>query len=219
MVDTDRTPNGLAAFQRVLVLGPHVDDAEFGCGGAIARLVEQNSEVRCVAFSAAERSVPDGYSTDVLRTEAQEAGRVLKLSALEIKAYPVRDFPAHRQEILEDLIALRGEFQPDLVLLPSTNDIHQDHAVIAAEGLRAFKTCTILGYEMPWNNVSFTTSSMISLEERHIQRKIEALSCYPSQAFRAYADPDFVRALARTRGVQIEAQFAEAFEVLRWVIR
>jgi len=50
-------------------------------------------------------------------------------------------------------------------------------------------------------------------------KKIEALNCYESQRCRAYFDDDFIQSLARTRGVQINASYAEAFEVIRWVIR
>ena len=109
--------------------------------------------------------------------------------------------------------------QPDLVFIPSPNDLHQDHKVIAEEGIRAFKKSTILGYEMPWNNISFNTISFIPLEERHIKKKIDALRCYETQRYRSYLSEDFIRSLARTRGTQIEVEYAEAFEVIRWVFR
>ena len=47
---------------RVLVLAPHTDDGEFGCGGTMARLVEAGSDVRYVAFSIATRSLPEGFA-------------------------------------------------------------------------------------------------------------------------------------------------------------
>src|SRR5581483_8652265 len=40
----------IEAWRRVLVLAPHTDDGEFGCGGTMARLVEAGAEVRYVAF-------------------------------------------------------------------------------------------------------------------------------------------------------------------------
>ena len=85
--------------------------------------------------------------------------------------------------------------------------------------MRAFKECTILGYEQPWNNITFDTTAFVLLEDRHLRKKIEALNCYESQRCRAYFDDDFIQSLARTRGVQINACYAEAFEVIRWVIR
>lgn len=50
-----------------VVLAPHVDDAEMGCGGTLAKLVEEDVTVYYVAFSIAETSVPKGYPEDILR--------------------------------------------------------------------------------------------------------------------------------------------------------
>jgi LmbE family N-acetylglucosaminyl deacetylase len=44
--------------ERVLVLDPHTDDGEFGCGGTISRFLEQGMEVFYAAFSTAAESVP-----------------------------------------------------------------------------------------------------------------------------------------------------------------
>ncbi len=209
-----------SVFQRVLILAPHTDDGELGCGGTIAKLVEGGDDVYYVAFSAAERSVPAGMPRDVLRHEVKQATGILGIPPgnLLIFDYEVRDFPLHRQAILEDLIRLQRELRPNLVLLPAFHDIHQDHITVASEGLRAFKTTTILGYELPWNNMTFNTTAFVFLEERHIESKIKALSCYVSQRGRRYANGDFIRSLARARGIQIGAEYAEAFEVIRWVL-
>jgi LmbE family N-acetylglucosaminyl deacetylase len=133
--------------------------------------------------------------------------------------YNVRIFNERRQDILQELIGLREKINPDIIFMPSLRDIHQDHNVIANEGLRAFKFSSILAYEMPWNNLSFNTSSFVILEERHIQKKVDALKEYKSQSHRAYCNEEFIRSLARTRGVQINAQYAETFEVVRWIIK
>ena len=102
--------------------------------------------------------------------------------------------------------------------MPSVNDIHQDHHTVAQEGIRAFKFSSILAYEVPWNNLTFHTSSFCILEERHINKKVEALNEYKSQAHRPYANEEFIRSLARTRGVQINAKYAECFDVVRWIL-
>jgi LmbE family N-acetylglucosaminyl deacetylase len=44
-------------FKRVLILAPHTDDGEFGCGGTINKLIEEGSEIYYAAFSACEQSV------------------------------------------------------------------------------------------------------------------------------------------------------------------
>ena len=208
-------------FKRILVLSPHTDDGELGCGGTLARLIEEKCEVHVAAFSSSEASVPEGLPKNILEVEWNKSMESLGIpeSNRHLFGFPVRFFPQHRQEILEHLIKFRDGLKPDLVFLPSRDDLHQDHQVIALEGLRAFKGTSILGYEIPWNNILFETRSFIHLQERHVQRKIDALECYKSQSFRGYANREFIFSLARTRGVQIEVPYAEVFEAIRWIIR
>ena len=207
-------------FERVLVLAPHTDDGEFGCGGTISRFIEEGKEVYYAAFSTAEESVPPPWPKDILKTEVREATKRLGIPEDNVIIYnfEVRKLGYSRQEILEELVSLRNQLQPELVFLPSPNDLHQDHLTIAEEGIRAFKTTSILGYEIPWNNIKFQTESFVILSEKHIESKIYTLDAYNSQKHRSYANADFIKSLARTRGVQIGATFAEVFEVIRLVI-
>ncbi|MBN1296748.1 PIG-L family deacetylase [bacterium] len=208
-------------FSKILVLSPHTDDCELGCGGALARFIDEGREVHVAAFSTCAESLPDGLPTDTLEKEWNASLDVLGVPAAgrHLFQFPVRYFPDHRQDILEHMIHFRDQLEPDLVMLPSPQDLHQDHQIIAMEGLRAFKGTSILGFEIPWNNILFETRSFIHLEERHIARKIAALQCYRSQNFRGYAKPEFIFSLARTRGVQIEVPYAEVFEAIRWIIK
>ena len=206
---------------RIVILAPHTDDGEFGCGGTIARFLEEGSDVHYVAFSAAERSVPEGWERDTLRKEVREATAILGIPSanLSVLNYDVRNFPEVRQQILEDMIVLNKDLQPDIVFLPSTSDTHQDHRTVSEEGFRAFKKTTILGYELPWNNLQFQTSSFVQIEERHLKLKIDALKAYRSQYHRSYATEEFVRSMAIMRGVTIDSKFAESFQVVRWIMR
>ena len=212
--------SALKGIERVLVLAPHTDDGEFGCGATIARLSAQGAEVTYVAFSAAEQSVLPHLPRDILRTEVYQATERLGIVGERciVLGYQVRQFPSQRQQILEDLVALNSSLRPQVVFLPSPTDTHQDHSVIAAEGFRAFKRCSMLGYEVPWNNLDFRTSCFVEISEEDLRTKIDALSMYRSQAHRAYASEEFIRSLATVRGVQIGKRYAESFEVIRWVL-
>lgn len=206
--------------KRVLVLAPHTDDGEFGCGGTIAKFIEEGHEVTYAAFSACQQSVLPQFPSDILITEVKAATKVLGIKSenLLLFDYDVRTFGYRRQDILDDLIRIRQDLKPELIFMPDLQDVHQDHATIATEGLRAFKFSSILSYELPWNNLSFTTSSFVHLEEKHVQTKVNALKEYQSQAHRPYSDEDFLRSVARTRGVQIGTKYAEAFNIVRWII-
>ncbi len=172
-----------------------------------------------MAFSIATKSLPAGFPPDTLAREVREATAVIGIppEALAIHDFEVRTFPEHRQEILELLIVLWEESRPDAVLMPGLRDIHQDHQVVAAEGLRAFKRTTVLGYEIPWNNLNFDSQVYVALERAHVERKVAALACYESQQHRNYANPDYIWNLARTHGINVGRDYAEVFEVYRIV--
>lgn len=208
----------LETAQKILILAPHTDDGEFGCGGSISKWIEEGKEVFYATFSACKQSVLPQFPEDILITEVKAATATLGIPSknLILYDYEVRTFNYRRQEILDDLIKLRTKLKPDLVVMPSLNDIHQDHKTIAEEGLRAFKFFSILCYEMPWNNLTFNTTCFNLLEQKHVSKKIAALKEYKSQAHRPYSNPEFTKGLALNRGIQINAEFAEVFEVLRW---
>jgi len=149
--------------KRVLILAPHTDDGEFGCGGSIARFIQEGKEIYYVAFSTAEESVPEPWPKDILKTEVKEATKRLGISRenVIILDFKVRKLSYHRQEILEKHCKIKNDIRPDLVFLPSSNDLHQDHSTVSTEGVRAFKNTTILGYEIPWNNIQFQAESFI----------------------------------------------------------
>jgi LmbE family N-acetylglucosaminyl deacetylase len=209
----------VAVNDRILVLAPHTDDGELGCGGTISRMVEEGREVYYAAFSTAAESVPPPFPPDILEKEVREGTKVLGIPAanLLVYKYRVRHLPHMRQEILEELVRMKREIDPATVFLPSAQDLHQDHQTIHLEGLRAFKTVTVLGYELPWNNLSFDYRHFCILTRAHVQTKIAALRCYQSQQHRSYTQEDFIWSWARTRGGQIMVEYAEAFDVLRWV--
>jgi len=210
----------LTRFKNVYVLAPHTDDGELGAGGTISKLIELGANVYYFAFSTAEKSVPKGFPKNSLSVEVLNATKRLGIDSKNVIVYDyeVRKLNYARQEILEDLIKHRKNLKPDLVLMPSLNDIHQDHATIANEGLRAFKEVTILGYELIWNNLTFNSISFVKLDKKHIQLKCDALKEYKSQNGRAYMSEEFIFSLAKPRGVQIGCDYAESFEVVRLVI-
>jgi len=209
-------------MENVLILSPHTDDAELGSGGTIIRFIEEQKNILWVVFSTAEESLPSGVPPDSLVIEFKEVmGRLgLIENNFKIHHFKVRYLCDSRQEILEELIKVRKDFEPDLVIGPSLHDFHQDHSVVANEMVRAFKTTSsIICYELPWNHISFETQFFSKLQKSYIDRKVDVLKSYKSQfeKGRHYFSEEFVRGLASTRGAQVETDYAEAFEVIRWV--
>jgi LmbE family N-acetylglucosaminyl deacetylase len=203
----------------VLVLSAHTDDAELGCGGTIARLVSHGAEVFVVAFSMAEETLPPGSRPDRLRCEFFKAMTKLGVEPGHacVHQYPVRRLSQHRQEVLEELVKLKRQLEPEVVFVTSSTDVHQDHQVLYGEAVRAFRDITLWGYELPWNHLTFSPHGFVELKREHLDRKWAALQEYESQfeLQRSYFCKDFIYGLAKVRGEQIKAEYAEAFEVTR----
>jgi len=208
-------------MENILILSPHTDDGELGCGGTISKLIREGKNILWLAFSTASESLPPHMPSDTLKIEFTNVARSLGLKDHQFKTYDykVRKLHESRQEILEELVKIRSEFNPDLVIGPSLNDHHQDHEVIANEMIRAFKTsASIISYELPWNHLNFSTQFFVELTEEDLESKKQMLAHYKSQLIveRHYFTKEFVEGIARTRGTQINTKYAEAFEVIRW---
>ena len=203
--------------ERILVICPHTDDGEFGCAGTMAKLIEAGKSVYITVFSSCERSVPEPFPKNILQTEFHQSCDILGIppSNRKLFNYDVRKFSYHRQQILEDLINLRQQWRPDLVFIPSKQDIHQDHSTVHYECMRAFKFGTIISYELPWNNYEFQTNCYVSIDDNHLHKKMQAIDQYHSQKHRPYANPDFIRSLALVRGLQCGHKYAECFTIER----
>ena len=203
----------------ILVLSPHTDDAELGCGGTIVRALEEGADVHVLVFSAAEESRPPGTPPTILKDECRAAMSRLGVAPanLQIEGFPVRRLSAHLLEVLVELIRARARVQPATILTPASSDVHQDHQVVHAACLRAFKDLTIWGYELPWNHVGFEANAFVRLDRRHLDTKWTALQEYQTQFAlnRSYFSWAFIDALALVRGTQIKVPYAEAFEVER----
>jgi len=211
-------------MNNILVLSPHTDDAELGCGGTIAKFIKEGKNIFWIVFSTADESLPDNMAKDTLANEFKKVTKSVGLTRknFEIYHFPVRKLSDHRQEVLEELVKFRKSFKPDLVIGPSLNDFHQDHTVVANEMIRAYKSSSnIICYELPWNHIQFNTQLFIQLSDEFIRTKIKMMNVYKSQFYlkRTYFNRDFIKGLARTRGSQINVNYAEAFEVVRWRIK
>lgn len=198
----------------IFAIAPHVDDVELGAGGTIAKLVQHNN-IYYIGLS-----LPPLVKPDVLLSEFRESAKVLgiKDENILLKEYDPRNLFDARSEILQFFYDLNKKFKPDLVLLPNSKDIHQSHEVVFAEGRRAFKYATILGYELPWNSFDFKMDLFIELTKQDVDTKVKAVNAYSTQKSRMFFSNDIVGDLARVRGKQIGKEYAECFEVIRIIL-
>lgn len=185
----------------------------------MARWIDEGATIFTGVFSTAEASLPAGSRPYRLRDECHSALDEIGVPRDNryVFDFPVRELGYHRQEVLDRMITMAREVEPEVVLVPAGADLHQDHAVVYQESLRAFRHLTLMGYELPWNHITFPTQAFVVLEEAHLRRKWTALSRYQSQLEleRPYFSYEFIEAMARVRGIQVKAAFAEAYEMIR----
>jgi LmbE family N-acetylglucosaminyl deacetylase len=217
-----RTPVMIWNVEKVLVLSAHTDDMEVGAGATVRMLLENGASVKSVVFSDCKKSVNTSkHPIDILRKECQAAAHHMGIDDLVIMDLPVRELPAHRQDILETIYSLRQNNTFDLVLTTWQGDLHQDHKVVAEETLRAFmKTdVSVLSYEIPGNSPGFTPEVFVSLTEDDVEKKIEMLHLYKSQVERrGYFHINAVKSVMGYQGHHIGAPYAEAFVQQRGVV-
>jgi len=205
-------------LKNVLIVAPHADDAEIGCGGVISRLIRSGSKVTVAVFCVDPKVLPPGMESNDWAKEQALSAEFLGFDLI-VYGYEMRKLSNRRQHVLEQLVSLRDTINPDCVFIPSTFDIHQDHKCISEEGVRAFKDRKLLGYELFWNHIGLhQTQTYFRLSSKDIANKIKAISIFKTQTWRPFCDPTITAGHARCRGIQINTKYAEAFEVIRWVI-
>jgi len=116
----------------ILVIAPHPDDGELGCGGLLARAKSEGQSTGILDLTEGELS---SKGTVSLRyKEATEAARILGLDYRGNLAIPdgtIADTHSQRKVLAKTL----RELKPRMVLAPLESDRHPDH--LAASRLSA----------------------------------------------------------------------------------
>ena len=204
--------------RRVLILAPHTDDAELGMGGTIARMQREGAVITVIAFSSADESLPPGFEKGTTRAEFSESMRLYQVDGFDVLNFKVREFPRDRQALLEELIKIRKDVAPDIIFCPASEDVHQDHKTVYQETLRAFRLCSILGYELPWNCFNLRANFFIHINEQDFQKKLESIQLYKSQLAKEsiYLNETFLTSQLQQNGARLGRNgLFEAFEVIR----
>lgn len=198
--------------RRVCFIGAHPDDIEIGCGALLAHLA-QITDIRCVTLSDNRKNKELVHLVD----EHYRSMAVLGISEDQIILgdFETRRFPHARQEILEYLIQLNRSFQPDIVFVHTRSDIHQDHATVTDEALRAFRGKTVLGFDVIRSSYGFFPNFLVGVTEEEVEKKIDALAEYHTYDNRYYFNPEITRATLIRNGALAERPYAEGFDILR----
>jgi LmbE family N-acetylglucosaminyl deacetylase len=197
----------------VLAIGAHPDDIEIGAGGLLLQLAERKPRVRYVVLTGtAER-----------HEEARNAAHSFMPAAdlaIDLFGLPEGRLPAAWGSVKEILEDIARSCSPDVIIAPSSGDAHQDHRTIGELVPTVFRDQLYLAYEIPkWDGDMSRPSMYVPLPASTAHRKVELLhKCFPSQRNRDWWDDEVFLGLARLRGVECRARYAEAFGCSKSVI-
>ncbi|HCS40719.1 MAG TPA: hypothetical protein DIW44_14200 [Anaerolineaceae bacterium] len=198
--------------KKVCFIGAHPDDIEIGCGALIAHIASQ-TEVKCVTLSDNQKNP---LLTNVVK-EHYNSMAVLGVPKENVIVceFETRRFPEQRQEILEYMFKLNQDFRPEIVFVHTKADIHQDHATVTGEALRAFRGTTVMGFDVVRSSYGFFPSFLVEVTEADVEKKIAAMAEYHTYDNKYYFDPAVTRATLIRHGALAERPFAEGFDILR----
>lgn len=201
-------PRALDRPLRLLAIGAHADDIEIGCSATLLRLLAEypGAEFRYVVFSA----------TPERELEARRAAAELGASKIDIHhfrdGYMPWDEPVN---VKQTMAALRAEFDPDIVFTHRRDDLHQDHACIAALTWNSFRDHLVLEYEIPKYEGDLGHPNMyVPVPEAIARKKIDlALRHFATQVGKSWFRAETFEAIMRLRAVECNAAtgWAEAF--------
>lgn len=196
----------------MLFVGAHPDDIELGCGALIAQ-ISSHAEIICATLSDNQKNPAHKKLLD----EQQRSMQVLGVAGEQVIVgeFETRKFQRDRQEILEYLYDLNRMHQPDVVFVHTDADIHQDHAVVTKEALRAFRGTTLLGFDVLRSSYGFFPHFLVEVSEQEVEAKVKALECYRTYAGKYYFDPAIIRSTLIRHGALAERPYAEGFDILR----
>ncbi|SDJ42918.1 PIG-L deacetylase family protein [Streptomyces indicus] len=201
---------------RVVAVGAHCDDIAIGAGGTLLALCRARPGLRVdvlvLSGGGSAREQEEQAALTAFCPDAELALTVLKL--------PDGRMPAHWEEAKSAVEELRLRTAPDLVLSPRTDDAHQDHRGLARLMTTAFRDHLVLGYEIAkWDGDLGRPVAYQPLTPETAEEKVRLLEeHYPSQHHRSWYDREAFLGLARIRGIECHARYAEAFAVTKLVL-
>ena len=202
--------------KKILALGAHPDDIEYGCGGTLLKLSDTGHEIFLYVLTDGAKAA----SPEVRRQEQEKAALQLKAQEVFWGGFTDAQLPDDHAIItsLEKVVRL---IQPDEIYFPYHKDTHQDHRKLSRAALVASRSTTKVLCFDGWSTLDFNPVVFVDIDDV-IERKKALLACHASQSQRELEYnqnkiEDAIEATARFRGLQARIRHAEAFLPVRFV--
>jgi N-acetylglucosamine malate deacetylase 1 len=217
---------------KILVIAPHPDDEVLGCGGAMARHVEEGDKVYlCIVTKAYSPEWSQSFISKRSK-EMAKAAKILGVEETQLLDFPTVKLDTLPQKDINQAIAKAvKKVDPEIVYIPYKGDLNMDHRIVyesSLVALRPMDNCVrrILAYEVlsetEWGKPiePFYQNVYIDISKT-LKKKLDAMKAYPSE-LKKLPHPrslEVIEALARKRGSEAGMMYAEAFMLIREAVR
>jgi len=223
--------------KRTLVVAAHPDDEVLGCGGTMARMASEGTDVFCLILGEGVTSRDDCRDAsrrtkelEELRSTARRANELLGVRDVFFASLPDNRFDSvdllDVVKIVEEHVAV---LRPERVFTHSGGDLNNDHSVVSRAVLTACRPlpeASVKGVfffpvlsSTEWNFESAFRPNYYVDIVKFLEAKLEAMRIYSSE-LREWPHPRSLRAMeyeARLWGAYVGKQAAEAFRIVRLV--
>lgn len=196
--------------KKILIVGAHPDDIEFGLGGTLNKIKDE--DIKIVIFSDSSNINGESILDEVKNSlDVYQQGFALYKDIITMSFFKSEDV------IKQRLYEIKTSFNPDIIFCTSPRGVNSDHVVLAKCVQNVFQEQTILSYELMRGDYDFVPNFYVKLDQSDVDKKLQSLSCYKTQQKRIYSASKLLNSHLMFRGGQIGSEYAEAFEVNRLV--
>ncbi len=201
---------------RILAMGAHPDDIEYGCGGSLHRAVDHGHDVFLMVLT-------DGGITPGIDRQAEQEKAAAFLGAKDLVwgGFPDTALTAGRELIVAIEKALK-QTGPDLVLVNNPEDAHQDHRALASCATTACRYIQSVLFYHDYTSLNFAPDTFVDIHD-YLEPKKQMLACHASQVNKDYPTGldllESVTALAAYYGFMGKTKYAEGFRPLRHLLK
>jgi LmbE family N-acetylglucosaminyl deacetylase len=205
----------------VLAIGAHFDDAEIGCGGALAKHRAQGDRVIIQVITHSEYTNHDGTQfrgDGVAYSEGKKAAEMLDCELI-CNNYETKQVQFN-YKLIEDINRVIDNNDIDLIYTHWDHDVHQDHQAIGKATLSAGrKVNRILMYQsnLYMNTKMFLANYFVDISEfiDIKQKSILAHSTEVSKFGKQWID--FWINETVNNGRKCNVKYAEAFQLVKYL--
>lgn len=210
---------------RVLIVCSHHDDEVIGCGGAICMHVDQGDDVYvCIVSGGFSVRYSDPNYNNSRKEHAKKAGKVLGIKDIFFCDMPTIMLDTIPQlDIVSAIEPIVYDIKPEVIYTHFGKEINSDHRIVHNSTIvwcRPSKSPflkKVLLFEVLGSTKEFNPNYYVNLE-KHLDRKLEALSIYSTEINDQTRTPETIKKLAAIRGAEVNLPYAEAFVVYHEIV-